>query len=135
MSAPSIEAAYEIGAKGSPPVEAERLAFEAWMKGHCWLIEAEWDGTGYVTTGEHGDYVSPSAMRTRGMWAAWRDRAALSSSAAQHEGMKPIKYHDHPDFIGGIGWTQCEIDWINSRVAAAVLAEREKLLINAGWIV
>jgi hypothetical protein len=43
--------------------------------------------------------MAPFAQR---IWNA--SRAALT------------EYHDRPDFIGGIGWAQCEIDWINSRV-------------------
>lgn len=74
---PSIEAAYEMGAKGGPVVEAERLAFEAWMRGHCWALCATWDGTSYRSDSEQGGNVCPHAMRTRQLWAAWRDRAAL----------------------------------------------------------
>ena len=33
-----------MGATGGPVVEAERLAFEAWMQGHCWGLAAQWDG-------------------------------------------------------------------------------------------
>lgn len=79
MAAPSIEAAEAMGAKGAPVVEAERLAFEAWMKGHCWEVEAVWDGTQYWNEKERGDYVCPKAMNMRRMWAAWRDRAALAT--------------------------------------------------------
>lgn len=80
-SAPSIEAAYAIGAKGGPVVEEERLAFEAWMRGHCWAVDAEWDGEGYRGAGENKHYVCPKAMRIRQLWAAWRDRAALTPHA------------------------------------------------------
>lgn len=76
--APSIEAAYEMGAKGSPAVETERLAFEAWVRGHCWSLSADWDGKGYRGKEEGGSYICPWAMQTRRMWAAWRDRAALT---------------------------------------------------------
>ena len=44
--APSIEAAHAMGASGSPAVESERLAFEAWMRGHCWALCATWAGNG-----------------------------------------------------------------------------------------
>ncbi len=79
MSAPSIEAAYAMGAEGGPVVEAERLAFEAWMRGHCWALSAAWDGSTYRGAAEHGNYMH--AMQTRQMWAAWRDRAALTTNA------------------------------------------------------
>lgn len=84
MTAPSIEAAHAMGAKGSPAVEAERLAFEAWMRGHCWALCAVWDGKSYRGTTENGEYVCPRAMRTRQIWAAWRDRAALSGGGIEH---------------------------------------------------
>lgn len=79
MTAPSIEAARAMGEKGSPPVEAERLAFEAWMTGHCWPVLADWNGKEYVGSIEKGlGMTCPHAMRIRQMWAAWRDRAALT---------------------------------------------------------
>ena len=78
-SAPSEEAAYEMGAKGGLAVEAERLAFEAWMRGHCWALCATWDGSHYRSDAEQGGYVDPGAMMTRRLWAAWRDRAALGA--------------------------------------------------------
>ena len=77
--APSVEAAHAMGASGSPPVEAERLAFEAWVKGHCWALGAMWTGSGYIGTAETPGSICPVAMGTRRMWAAWRDRAALST--------------------------------------------------------
>ena len=77
MGVPSLEAAYEMGAKGGPVVEGERLAFEEWMRGHCWALCATWNGTGYVAEDESGGSFSANAMRTRMLWAAWRDRAAL----------------------------------------------------------
>lgn len=79
--APSIEDAYAMGAKGGPAVEAERLAFEAWMRGHCWAICATWDGKGYRSDSEHAGWPDPQAMRVRELWAAWRDRAALTQNA------------------------------------------------------
>ena len=79
--APSIEAAYAMGEKGGQVVEAERLAFEAWMRGHCWALTAAWDGATYRGTAEHGSYVCPHAMQVRQLWAAWRDRAALAYNA------------------------------------------------------
>lgn len=77
--APSIEAAYEMGAKGGPAVEAERLAFEAWVRGHCWTLGAEWDDGGYKDPIENVNFVTQQGMDARRMWAAWRDRAALST--------------------------------------------------------
>ena len=80
-SAPSEEAAAEMGANGGHVVEAERLAFEAWMRGHNWSLCATWSGNGYLGKREQGGAVCPHAMRTRMMWAAWRDRAALAAEA------------------------------------------------------
>lgn len=77
MSAPSIEAAHSMGAKGSPAVESERLAFEAWMRGHCWSLSSTWNGKEYRSDAEQGGNCCPHAIRTRQLWAAWRDRAAL----------------------------------------------------------
>ena len=79
-SAPSEEAAAEMGANGSHAVEAERLAFEAWMRGHCWKLGAKWTGTEYRSAFEKGGMVDMHAMRTRELWAAWRDRAALAAA-------------------------------------------------------
>ena len=79
MTTPSIEAAMEMGAKGGPVVEAERLAFEAWMHGHSWPLCATWDGSEYRSDAEQGGNICPRAMSTRGLWAAWRDRAALAA--------------------------------------------------------
>jgi hypothetical protein len=87
--APTPEAAHEMGAKGGPVVEAERLAFEAWMRGHCWALCATWTGTQYRSDDEASGDVNPHAMRTRQLWAAWRDRAALSA---------------YPSVGGPIGW-------------------------------
>ena len=33
--APTPEAAYQMGVKGGLASDAERRAFEAWMRGHC----------------------------------------------------------------------------------------------------
>ena len=83
---PTIEQAHEMGAKGAPATEAERLLFEAWMRGHCWALSAHWDGKQYVSDAEAGGDVDPRAMATRRMWAAWRDRAALAAAPSQPSG-------------------------------------------------
>lgn len=77
----TIEAAHTMGANGAAPTEAERLLFEAWMRGHCWDYADTWDGTRYQ---DHDVYIQdkrldPLAMQTRRLWAAWRDRAALAT--------------------------------------------------------
>lgn len=77
------DAAYEMGAKGAPATEAERLLFEAWMRGHCWALSATWDGKTYLSDAEQGGMLCPRAMTTRRLWAAWRDRAALTAPPAQ----------------------------------------------------
>jgi len=71
---PDIEAAFEMGAKGGPVVEGEQLAFESWMRGHCWAVSETWDGEQYADRGTGFDGL---AMDTRRLWAVWRDRAAL----------------------------------------------------------
>lgn len=72
--------AHDMGAKGAPATEAERLLFEAWMRGHCWGLGATWNGKEYRSDSEHPGYVDPLAMGTRRLWAAWRDRAALAAA-------------------------------------------------------
>jgi hypothetical protein len=77
---PTEEQAYSMGAVGASWVhDAERRAFEAWMRGHCWALCATWNGKQYVSDTEQGGAVDPRAMRTRQLWAAWRDRAALAN--------------------------------------------------------
>jgi hypothetical protein len=80
---PDPEAAQRMGAVGGEAQEGERLAFEAWMRGHCWALCATWTGKGYQSDAEQGGNVDPQAMRTRQLWAAWRDRAALARQAEQ----------------------------------------------------
>ena len=76
----TIEQAKDMGAKGAQPTEEERLLFEVWMAGHCWMVEGDWDGETYVHPAEKlTRQVWPGAMRTRMLWAAWRDRAALAA--------------------------------------------------------
>lgn len=80
--APSVEAARKMGETGGLVVEEERLAFEAWMAGHCWGLGATWNGSAYVGDREvDGMVVYPQAIYTRMLWAAWRDRAALARMA------------------------------------------------------
>ena len=67
-----------MGTTGSKAHEGERLAFEAWMRGHCWALMAAWDGKQYVSHAEQGGNLCMHAMGTRRMWDAWRDRAALA---------------------------------------------------------
>jgi hypothetical protein len=78
-------AAYEMGAKGAPATESERKLFEAWMRGHCWALGAEWDGTSYRDISEIAGQINPQAMRTRQLFAAWRDRAALASAQSAQD--------------------------------------------------
>lgn len=59
-----------MGANGGETVDAERLAFEAWMRGNCWALTATWDGTTYRGTAEHGNYICPHAMQVRQLWTA-----------------------------------------------------------------
>ena len=80
-----LDQAYEMGAKGAEPTEKERLLFEAWMRGHCWMLHGDWDGKTYVHEAEKSGYLHPGAMLTRQLWAAWRDRAALAEQPAQQE--------------------------------------------------
>ena len=92
--APTEDDAYLLGANGSPAHEGERLAFEAWMAGHCWALCATWTGSGYIGKGEsvsEGRYVCRDAMATRRMWAAWRDRAALARLKPPNVGIEPPK--------------------------------------------
>jgi hypothetical protein len=78
---PALDDAHAMGANGGPALEAERLAFEAWMAGHSWSMEGtRWDGDCYRGEGETLGRVSSPAMGIRRMWAAWRDRAALARS-------------------------------------------------------
>ncbi len=79
--APSLEDARSMGATGPGFVhDAERRAFESWMSGHCWALCATWDGKQYISDAEQGGNFDPHAMRTRQLWAAWRDRAALANA-------------------------------------------------------
>ena len=95
---PSTESARQMGAKGGPIIEAERLAFEAWMDGHCWGLDAEWNGVGYKSQNEMGNFVDHKATRTRMLWAAWRDRGALAAQAVQSNEPAPGRI-ETPEFV------------------------------------
>ena len=83
----TIDQASEMGAKGAEPTDAERLLFEAWMRGHCWMVHGDWDGKTYVHATERNGEVNYHTMHTRQLWAAWRDRAALAEQPQQ----EPVK--------------------------------------------
>ena len=40
--------------------------------------------------------------------------------------------HDHPDFVGGIVWSECELAWINKRIsdAEAIIAQKDAEIIE-----
>ncbi|GEM_PF-1890592 len=101
-SAPvGVEAAEAMGATGGPASEPERLAFEAWMRGHCWALCATWDGAGYRSDAEQGGRYCPDAARTRMLWAAWRDRAALAQQPAAPSGEAVAQtLRDALDYVG-----------------------------------
>lgn len=80
--APSVEAAEAMGAKGGETVQDERLAFEAWMRGHCWSLCSTWNGETYTSDTEKSGGLDLDAIAVRRTWAAWRDRAALSRKMA-----------------------------------------------------
>lgn len=79
--APREADAQRMGEVGGSVCEGERLAFEAWMRGHCWTLCATWDGKQYRSDAEHCGWVDARAMVTRQLWAAWRDRAALAKAS------------------------------------------------------
>lgn len=77
---PSQELAKRYGeGKDAQATEADRLAFEAWMRGHCWALCATWRGNQYQSDAEEAGRLCPDAMRTRMLWAAWRDRGAVAA--------------------------------------------------------
>jgi hypothetical protein len=82
-----IKAAFAMGQTGAPSSETERLAFESWMRGHSWLVQGVWNGTTYDDRGpSRVSSVDVGAMQTRMLWAAWRDRAALTQPEAEKAG-------------------------------------------------
>lgn len=79
-SAPTEDAAFAMGSTGAPASEAERLAFEAWMRGHSWMVTGTWDGSTYADRpGHEGWGYDHNTLTTRMLWAVWRDRAALAA--------------------------------------------------------
>ena len=40
--------------------------------------------------------------------------------------------HDHPDFVGGIVWSECELAWINKRLsdAEAIIAQKDAEILE-----
>ena len=103
------QAAHDIGAKGSEPTEAERLAFESWMRGHCWAVIGEWDGKQYKHAHESTGFVHGGAMETRRLWAAWRDRGAVARVLAeQAQAVEPARYiwNQCFDMDSGRGWME-----------------------------
>jgi hypothetical protein len=107
---PTPEAAAAMGAQGGPPSEAERLAFEAWMRGHSWPVAGVWDGTTYTGRPDLEPlWLDTAAMQTRMLWAAWRDRAALATPppATREAGPLPkmptLRSLLHPTYEPGDG--------------------------------
>lgn len=133
--APSVEDAYVMGAEGGPIVEAERLAFESWMRGHCWALCAAWCGTHYKSHAEEGGDLDPRAMSTRRLWAAWRDRAALSVAPQLLEALRMwVDIHDTPaGFAGKYGKALDDaIAAQQAKVDAAVGASRAAIAQACG---
>ena len=108
-AAPTPEAAAAMGAQGGPPSEAERLAFEAWMRGHSWPVAGAWNGTTYIGSADLDPLclVDTAAMQTRLLWAAWRDRAALATPPAA---TRKAEHDDGDDAIDR--WVDGKSDWI-----------------------
>ena len=79
---PTQEAAHAMGAKGGEYDEAERLVFEAWMRGHCWSMGGiQWNGSEYSAP---RGVVDGWEIGIRMLWAAWRDRAALGACRVEN---------------------------------------------------
>lgn len=53
------------------------------------------------------------------VYAAADAREALAASKpepqAQAAEPKPVQFHDHPDFVGGVKWSELELKWIEAR--------------------
>ena len=141
---PTLEAAAAMGAQGGPPSEAERLAFEAWMRGHSWLVAGVWDGTTYTgrTKVESGGWFDTAAMQTRMLWAAWRDRAALATPPAAtreawDEFVRELGELQHRAMGEGVGPRRDLVEWAQLLMAAtreAVDADTDDVLTLAAII-
>jgi len=104
----SADAAFAIGQTGGPPSEVERLAFEAWMRGHSWLVSGKWNGTTYVDPQERHSSIDLPAMQTRMLWAAWRDRAALTQPEPEGPTDEEIeRFADKAGFVEGHAYDEC----------------------------
>ena len=64
-----------------------------------------------------------------------------SLSDGELERMFRVEKFDHPDLVGGLVWTDCELRWINERITLAILADREACVnviegmpTETGWI-
>lgn len=138
---PSTEAAQAMGATGAKGAgfsnfEAERLAFEAWMRGHSWAYSDTWNGSSYEDDPQYKgqrDYVDPLAMDTRRLWAAWRDRAALAGGLAR--GALPdlvmqVMGHNHGGIFKRIDENR-ELLELLQREAPALLAKQPWVV---GWL-
>ena len=126
-SVPSLADAYVMGATGGPVVDGERLAFEEWMRGHCWALCATWNGTNYVSDCEQGGSVDGHAMRVRMLWAAWRDRAALVTTVQASVPTFPCEscgaFHSYSEVSEAGGYCpQCEADYDERKMFADLLA-------------
>jgi hypothetical protein len=87
---PSEDAAFAMGQTGGQPSEAERLAFEQRIRGHSWLVAGEWNGSTYDDRPGREGWHDNNTMITRMLWAAWRDRAALSPYGTAHPAPVPV---------------------------------------------
>lgn len=83
-------------------IHEERVLFEAWVEGHGWELECEWDPhtQSYLSETEllystfspsFSPPICPVGTRVRMMWASWRDRAALAKT-------HPRNFIDPPSF-------------------------------------
>ena len=129
----TVEQAHELGAKRGPVSEHERQLFEAWMRGHCWAIQGDWDGSTYVHEAERTfRQVHLGAMNTRQLWAAWRDRAALTPVAPTTERIsEPVctlmfeRTHTHPRAA-----SFTSKNWFEAGIIAAEAFHRRSLFAN-----
>jgi hypothetical protein len=123
--APSIEDSYAMGAKGGESLEEERLAFESWMRGHCWELGAIWDGKSYKSQIEINNRgcFDPVAGMTRRLWAAWRDRAALSRLANTSCNIDHIQISEHQTIVDNLKNEITELKAYDETVSAVSIQE------------